>query len=166
MPPTTPSGSRYPAEDHPPCGQRPWCITCGTDQHLLAESITVLDTSSGSIAVAFSCSSCRGSSALATNAESLAPVLARYLGPDEDVVHLGAMYVHCGEPMTPSDPARRMLERPVYTEPSPTDILGAYLQTRVLHCRCGFQLEPPPGEATESPIRRNHAHRRLASAHR
>ncbi|MFF2318354.1 hypothetical protein ACFVTE_19070 [Arthrobacter sp. NPDC058097] len=144
MPATVPSGSHYPAQGHQPRGQRPWCITCGTDQHLLAESITVLDASSGSMAVAFSCTSCCGSSALATNAEFLAPVLARYLGPDEDVFHLGSVYIHCREPMTPAGPARRLLERPVCTEPGPADFLGAYLQTRVLHCTCGFQLEPPP----------------------
>ncbi|WP_087874167.1 hypothetical protein [Arthrobacter globiformis] len=139
---TNATGTYYPTERQQPRGPRPWCDTCGTDQHLLAESVTVMDNSVGSLAVAFSCSVCRGSRVLATTVELLAPILARYLGPDEDVVHLGALYIHCGEPMTPSDAGRRELDLPLHTQPGPADFLGAYLQTRVLHCRCGFQTEP------------------------
>ncbi|MFE4836375.1 hypothetical protein ACFRAU_17050 [Arthrobacter sp. NPDC056691] len=91
----------------------------------------------------FSCSSCRGPRVPATTAELLAPVLARYLCPGDDVVHIGATYIHCGEPMTPSDVARRQLESPVHTQPGPADFLDEDLQTKVLHCRCGFQMELP-----------------------
>ncbi|MFE4835864.1 hypothetical protein ACFRAU_14445 [Arthrobacter sp. NPDC056691] len=153
MPAKIPSGTDYPADRKQPHRPRPSCTACGTDEHLLAESITVLDQRGGSVAVTFSCSACRGPSVLATTAEFLAPVLARYLGPDDDVVHVGAAYIHCGEPMTPSDVARRQLERPVHTQPGPADFLDAYLQTRVLHCRCGFQMEPPrhrPGASAEA----------------
>ncbi|MFC9354012.1 hypothetical protein [Arthrobacter sp. NPDC057013] len=138
-----PSGTYYPADREQPCGLRPWCTTCGTDQYLLAESVTVLDQLSGSLAVAVTCSSRRGSRVLATTPECLAPVLSRSTPSDEAVVHLGRDYIHCGEPMAPMDPVRRQLQRPVSTQPGPGDFLGAYLQTRVLRCRCRFQMEPP-----------------------
>jgi hypothetical protein len=65
-------------------------------------------------------------------------------GPgDGDVVHPGAAYIHCGEPMSPADPEPGNARRPVSTQPGPVDVLGVYLRTRVLRCRCGLQMEIP-----------------------
>jgi hypothetical protein len=59
------------------------------------------------------------------------------------VVHIGGDYIHCGEPMSATDPDLRNPFQSVSTDEAPPDVLGVYLQTRVLRCRCGFQLEIP-----------------------
>jgi hypothetical protein len=94
------------------------------------------------LAVAVSCTKCRGSRVVATTAALVAGLLARTKG-DGDVVHLAAAYIHCGEPMSPADPELGNAHRPVSTQPGPVDVLGVYLRTRVLRCRCGFQMEIP-----------------------
>ena len=119
---TVPSGTYYPDGRQQPRGPRPWCMSSSTDEHLRAESITALDKSSDSLAVAFSCSSCNGSRVQATTAELLAPVLARNPGLADDVVHVGSLYIHCGEPMTPPDPARRTWS--VRFTPSPDRLIS------------------------------------------
>jgi hypothetical protein len=52
-------------------------------------------------------------------------------------------YIHCGEPMSPSDPDQRSSLAPLSTQPRPMDLLGTYLRIRVPRCRCGFQMEKP-----------------------
>jgi hypothetical protein len=50
--------------------------------------------------------------------------------------------MHCGEPMTLGFPQTRT-PAPQCTEAGGPDWLEVYLQTWVLHCRCGFQMEIP-----------------------
>ncbi|MFD1211064.1 hypothetical protein ACFQ36_03275 [Arthrobacter sp. GCM10027362] len=51
-------------------------------------------------------------------------------------------YLHCREPMRRHDPAERSIYDPVETDE--TDPLPAVrLETWILRCRCGFQLEVP-----------------------
>ena len=139
---STISSTYLPRDAHQPRGKQPWCAPCDTDLHLVADSIAVMDRRRETLAVAFNCAKCGGSRVLSTTAGFVAAVLARSTTNDE-VVHLGADYVHCGEPMSPTDPELKSLGTPVSTHPRPADFFGAYLRTRVLRCQCGFQMEIP-----------------------
>jgi len=128
-------------------GRRPWCTDCDSDYHLLVDTITHLDRRQETLAVAFNCTRCGGSRGLETTPQFVAAIMAR----SGDDVQLGRTalgrpdgeYVHCGEAMAPADPAMRNAYLPLTTDPGPADHLGVYLQTRVLRCRCGFQMELP-----------------------
>jgi hypothetical protein len=66
--------------------------------------------------------------------------------PDGEHLQFGAQYIHCGEPMHPAASEQGAIYTPLMTEPeqTPTGIdLEVYLQTRVLRCGCGFQMEIP-----------------------
>lgn len=139
---TTISSTYLPRDAHQPRGKKPWCAACDTDLHLVVDSIAVMDRQRETLAVAFNCSKCGGSRVLSTTAGFVAAILARS-SPNDDVVHVGTTYVHCGEPMSTSDPDQRSARMPVSTQPPAEDFLGIYLQTRVLRCRCGFQMEIP-----------------------
>ncbi|MEV8146969.1 hypothetical protein AB0O52_02330 [Arthrobacter sp. NPDC080073] len=139
---STISSTYLPLDAHQPRGKQPWCVTCDTDVHLVVDSITMMDRRSETLAAAFNCAKCGGARVLSTTAAFVAAVLARSTA-NTDVLHLGAEYIHCGEPMTPSDPDRRSSLTPVSTQSRPTDLLGNYLRIRVLRCRCGFQMEKP-----------------------
>lgn len=94
------------------------------------------------LAAAISCTTCGGSHVVATTAAFLAAIPGRSgnsggAAPREDV------YRHCQEPMSAVDPERRSAQRPVSTHAGTPDFLGDYLRTRVLRCRCGFQMEIP-----------------------
>jgi len=95
------------------------------------------------LAAAVDCTSCRGSRVLATTAAFVAVIQARSENDDDDVVDLDAAHIHCGEAMSPADPELRSSHRTVSTQPGPADVLEVYLRTRVLRCRCGFQMEIP-----------------------
>jgi len=128
-------------------GHRPWCTDCDSDDHLLVDTITDLDRLQETLAVAFNCTRCGGSRVLATTAQFVAAIMARpVMARPGDSVELGRAdgdYVHCGEAMTSADPALRNAHLQLTTDPGPADVLGVYLQTRVLRCRCGFQMELP-----------------------
>jgi hypothetical protein len=91
------------------------------------------------LAAAVDCTNCRGSRVLATTAAFVAVIQART--ENDDVVDLDAAYIHCAEAMSPADPELRSSHRTVSTQPGPADVLEVYLRTRVLRCRCGFQME-------------------------
>ncbi|WP_164200336.1 hypothetical protein [[Micrococcus luteus] ATCC 49442] len=131
-----PHGARQPR------GEQPWCLACDTDLHLVVDSITVADHPRGTLNVAFHCTKCKGCRVLSTTARLVAAVLARAT-PGDDVVHIGAQYIHCGEPMSLLDPDLWSSRTHASTDPRPGDYLGAYLRTRVLRCHCGFQMEAP-----------------------
>ena len=125
-----------------PYGQQPWCAVCDTNLHLAVDSITVLDEWEDTLSVVFTCAGCGGHRVLSTTPRFVAAILARST-TDDDVVHLGAQYIHCGEPMPPLDPNLRSSRTPVSTDMPAGDFLEAYLRARVLRCRCGFQIEVP-----------------------
>ncbi|GAC1384689.1 MAG: hypothetical protein NVSMB43_25080 [Pseudarthrobacter sp.] len=139
---TTISSTYLPRDAHQPRGKQPWCAACDTDLHLVVDSIAVMDRQRGALAVAVNCAKCGDSRVLSTTAGFVAAILARS-SPNDDVVHVGAKYIHCGEPMSTSDQDHRSARMPVSTQPRAEDFLGVYLQTRVLRCRCGFQMELP-----------------------
>lgn len=74
------SSTYVPREAHQPCGGRPWCSTCHTDRHLLAGSVTVLDSRKDTLALAVTCTRCGGSRVLATTATLAADIWA---GPEK-----------------------------------------------------------------------------------
>lgn len=137
-----PAGTYVPRDAHQLRGHRPWCADCDSDDHLLVDTVTDLDRLEETLAVAFNCTRCGGSRVLATTAQFVAAIMAR---PSDDVQleRPDGDYVHCGEAMAPADPAMRNAFLPLTTDPGPADHLGVYLQTRVLRCRCGFQMELP-----------------------
>ena len=68
------SNSYLPRDAHQPRGRRPWCATCDTDRHLLADAVTTLDPLRDTLAAAVSCARCGGSRVLATTADFLAAI--------------------------------------------------------------------------------------------
>jgi hypothetical protein len=138
----TASSTYLPRDAHQPRGNKPWCAACNTDRHLLVDSITVMDPRQETLAAAVNCTRCGSYYVLSTTPVFVAVILARSATAD-DVMHLGTEYIHCGEPMSPADPETTAAHKPITTGPMVADFLGAYLRTRVLQCRCGFQMEIP-----------------------
>ncbi|WP_264356075.1 hypothetical protein [Pseudarthrobacter sp. MM222] len=68
------SNTYLPRDAHQPRGRRPWCATCDTDRHLLADAVTTLNPQQDTLAVAVSCARCGGSRVLATTAALLAAI--------------------------------------------------------------------------------------------
>lgn len=139
---STTSHTYLPRDAHQPRGRRLWCAACNTDQHLLVESVTTLNPQQQTLAAATTCTKCSGSRVMATTAAFVAAVPRRNEDND-DVVCRDAAYFHCQEPMSPADPELRGVDWPVSTQAGPTEFLSVYLRTRVLRCRCGFQMEIP-----------------------
>ena len=139
---STSSPTYLPRDAHQRRGRRLWCATCNRDRHLQVESVTPLNAQQDTLAVAITCMRCRRSRVLATTAAFIAALQERN-EDNGDLMHRGAAYVHCQEPMSPGDPNLRGVEWPVSTQAGPAEFLGVYLRTRVLRCRCGFQIEIP-----------------------
>jgi hypothetical protein len=139
---STTSHTYVPRDSHQPRGRRPWCAKCKTDRHLLIESVTTLNAQHKTLAAVVTCTKCGASRVMATTAAYVAAVPGRN-EDNSDAVHRDAGYVHCQEPMSPVDPELRGVHWPVSTEAEPTEFLSVYLKTRVLQCRCGFQIEIP-----------------------
>jgi len=60
------------------------------------------------------------------------------------VLHVGDEYIHCGVPMHVAVPVPRFRSSTTLAAADPSEVLlDVYLQTRVLHCACGFQMEIP-----------------------
>ncbi|MBT8162951.1 hypothetical protein KKI43_21190 [Arthrobacter sp. GN70] len=91
--------------------------------------------------VSYTCTECDGFYAHPVRQDSLDPeTLTKMLpGPGDEQI---GCYTHCGEPMTLGTTGTHHLasERTNDTEHR---LLEVYLQTQVLHCRCGFQMELP-----------------------
>lgn len=139
---STTSHEYAPRDAHQHRGRRLWCAECNTDRHLLVDSATTLNAQQQTLAAAITCENCGGSRVLATTAALLAELPGRN-EENGDAVHRDAAYVHCHEPMSPADPGLWGLQWPVSTQAGPAEFLGVYLRTRVLRCRCGFQMELP-----------------------
>ncbi len=94
------------------------------------------------LAAAVSCTKCGGSHVMATTAALLATIPRRN-GNTGGLVPWDDAYRHCQEPMSAVDLDRRSAHRPVSTHAGTQDFLGDYRRTRVLRCRCGFQMDIP-----------------------
>lgn len=117
------SSTQLPLDAHHPRGKQPWCATCDTDLHLVEDSIAIMNRRRETLAVAFNCAKCGGARVLSTTAGFVTAVLARSTA-NNDVLHLGAEYIPCGEPMSPTDPELRSSQTPLSTQPRPTDLPG------------------------------------------
>ena len=82
-----------PREAHQPRGGRPWCSTCHTDRYLLADSVTVLDSRTETLALAVTGTRCEGSRVLATTATFAADIMGRAGRPPKN---MDAMTNHIG----------------------------------------------------------------------
>lgn len=69
---STVSSTYLPLDAHQPRGRRPWCADCDTDQHLLVDSIAMMDRRRETLAAAIHCSKCGASRVLATTAVFIA----------------------------------------------------------------------------------------------
>jgi len=132
-----------PARANGPRGQRLWCTECDTDEHLVIESIQALTPPrTGLVDAAYTCIECDFFYAHPATVAPVAAVLNRP-GPGSGVLQFGGAYLHCGEPMSAAGSEHRSVYVPVSTEHSVDRPLEVYLRTRVLRCRCGFQMEIP-----------------------
>ncbi|RKR12743.1 hypothetical protein [Arthrobacter oryzae] len=139
---TITSNTYLPRDAHQPRGRRPWCATCDTDRHLLVDSVAMMNLQQETLAAAISCTKCGNSHVMATTAALLATIPGR-TGNAGAAVPRDDAYRHCQEPMSAVDPERRSAHLPVSTHAGTQDFLGDYLRTRVLRCRCGFQMDIP-----------------------
>jgi hypothetical protein len=57
--------------------------------------------------------------------------------------HQSVGYFHCGEEMTPPGYRAESTVATFPGQPGPTDTLAAFLATKVLRCRRGFQMALP-----------------------
>ena len=74
---TATSSTYLPRDAHQPRGRRPWCAACGTDRHLLVDSVTVMNPQRETLAAAISCTNCSNSHVVATTAAFLASLTGR-----------------------------------------------------------------------------------------
>jgi hypothetical protein len=130
--------SREPAED-----PRLVCAKCGTDRALALHSITALHPPSDDwVEVGYACTACNAHYLHQADVVAVAAVLNR--APClEDVLVFGGHYIHCGQPMQTLSSQIRRLSAAAYTDGQPEDAVDVNLDTRVLRCACGFQIELP-----------------------
>ena len=125
-------------------GARPWCTVCDTDSHIFVETVVeAIPNQSEIVEVSYTCSECDTFYAHSVRLDALVPAIqSEFLATS--AAGLWFSCTHCGDPMTLGRPAERIIEAPRTTDnPDGPSLLEVYLQTQVLHCRCGFQMEVP-----------------------
>lgn len=114
------------------------CAGCGNDRGITVYAIEALSPRlAGMVEVGYSCISCRRHFLHATDVAVVAAFVNR-VSSLTGVLIFGPHYIHCGQPMQKSGSELRWLSAPRFTELSTEDVLDVYLDTRVLHCSCGF----------------------------
>lgn len=139
-----PEPATRPGAQPAPNDTRPWCTVCGTDSYIFVETVVeAAPNQSELVEVSYTCSECDTFYAHAVRLAELIPeIQAEFLATS--AAGLWFSCTHCGEPMTLGRPAERVIEAPRTTgDPDGPSLLEVYLQTQVLHCRCGFQMEVP-----------------------
>jgi hypothetical protein len=143
--------SYAPRHRNQPRAKRPRSAGCDTTRTCSSASTPgpLQAYKQGSLAVAVHCSKCRRSRVLQTDREHLA-ALPSTVVTNRDLVHRDNGYFHCGKPVVgPGSQVETTLRTfPADDQAGPGESLASYLATRVLRCRCGFQMELP---------RRNHS---------
>jgi hypothetical protein len=132
-----PSGARVPR------GHRLWCTTCDSDAHLAIESVQALAPPKASLVhVAYTCEECVFFYSHPATISQLALVLSR---PDQGVglMQCGGLYFHCGRPMRTARADQVSICAPSATGKSFEELPEVSIPTKLLRCRCGFQLEIP-----------------------
>ena len=117
------------------------CATCGTEHQLTIHAITAMGAVGGDVVtVSYTCNDCNLFQEHLAYAADVAAALhqVRWMAK---VIMFGDDYVHCGFPM---EEAALEIERLCYrSNTSGSGLSAVCLPTRVLRCRCGFQLEVP-----------------------
>ncbi|MGO4591687.1 hypothetical protein [Paenarthrobacter sp. 2TAF44] len=143
-----PAQSAHPPFPLSPLPSEPFCDQCGTDEHLLIETIELIQTRGkapgspgGLIHVEYRCQACGFSRSHAAEVADVADVLIRSDEP-LGVLQFGRHRLHCGVPMHTGPGKLHLLSSGATGRADPE--LETYLNTRVLHCdECGFQMEIP-----------------------
>jgi hypothetical protein len=142
LPVPKPARGTEPATAH--AGVRPWCTVCATDSYIFVETVVEAEPRELAIVdVSYTCSECDTFYAHPVRLDTLTPEIQRdFLSTS--AAGLWFSCTHCGDPMTLGRPTERVIEAPRTTDDSASpNLLEVYLQTQVLHCRCGFQMEVP-----------------------
>ncbi|MGX5715526.1 hypothetical protein [Arthrobacter sp. MAHUQ-56] len=132
-----PSNSRRPL----PQPRQLQCESCGTEHQLTIHAVTATGTTgSDLVTVSYTCNDCNLFQEHLAYASDVAAALhqVRWMA---QVTLFGDDYVHCGFPM---EEVGFEVERLCYRIANAGGGFNAVcLPTRVLRCRCGFQLEVP-----------------------
>ncbi|WP_345051830.1 hypothetical protein [Arthrobacter methylotrophus] len=138
------SESPVPHESHEPHAVPLWCSGCGTDEHLVIESIqATAPRPSQQLAVFYTCTSCGRSYSHPATVQQAGAILNRR-GIQDGLLEFGTHYFHCSEPLREVETALRSVEIPPSGRPrSRSSPQKAFLHTRTLRCSCGFELELP-----------------------
>jgi len=117
------------------------CGTCGTEHRLTIHAVMALGAVGGDlVTVSYTCNDCNLFQEHLAYAADVAAALhqVRWMAK---VIVFGDDYIHCGFPM---EEAEFEIERLCYrSSTSGSGLSAVCLPTRVLRCRCGFQLEVP-----------------------
>lgn len=106
-------------------------------------SITALNPPSNVfVEVGYACTACNLHYFHRADVVAVAAVLNR-VPCSEDVLVFGGHYIHCGQPMPTLGSEIRGFSAVAYTDRDPKDAVDISLETRVLRCTCGFQIELP-----------------------
>ena len=140
LPVPKPSQGPEPAQ----AGVRPWCTVCGTDSYIFVETVVEAEPhQTEMVDVSYTCSECDTFYAHPVRLATLVPEIQQEF-LSTAAAGLWFSCTHCGDPMTLGRPTERVIEAPRSTaDPESPNLLEVYLQTQVLHCRCGFQMEVP-----------------------
>jgi hypothetical protein len=119
------------------------CNGCGTDANLTLHTIVAVRPPSDAVVeVGYACTACNLHFLHRAGVEAVAAVLNR--APyTEDVLVFGGHYIHCGQPMQTLGSQISRLQAAAYTDGVREDAVDVNLETRVLRCTCGFQIELP-----------------------
>jgi hypothetical protein len=123
---------------------RPWCTACATDSYIFVETVVESEPHQSEVVdVSYTCSECDTFYAHPVRLATLVPAIQQEF-LSTAAAGLWFSCTHCGDPMTLGRPAEHVIEAPRSTDdPEGPNLLEVYLQTQVLHCRCGFQMEVP-----------------------
>jgi hypothetical protein len=117
------------------------CDLCGTELKLTIHSIIAMAPANEDlVTVSYTCNDCRRFHEHLAYAADVAAALGQVRWMAK-VIMFGDDYIHCGFPM---EEAEFEIERLCYRSSNSASGLNTVsLPTRVLRCRCGFQLEVP-----------------------
>jgi hypothetical protein len=125
----------------PPQPRQLRCETCGTEHQLTIHAVRAMGAANGDlVTVSYTCNDCGLFSEHLAYAGDVAAALhqVRWMAK---VIMFGDDYIHCGFPL---EEAGLEIERLCYRSSNNGGNLNMVcLPTRVLRCRCGFQLEIP-----------------------
>lgn len=140
---STVSHPRKPGPESEPERHRLWCGGCDTDEYLVIQSVRALKPPRPAIVdTEYTCGACDFFYSHPASVARVGAVLNRS-GTGCGVWQFGGTYLHCGEPMATAGSGHSSIYAPTSSEWVEEPSLDVYLRTKVLRCRCGFQMEIP-----------------------